>query len=240
MASKITLIHGDCLEVLPTLDAGSVDAVVTDVPYNEVSRPTHGLRNLDKGKADTTPFDATTFLNAAEDVYTGSIYMFCGTEQVSLIRSTLVCMDNSTRVIVWEKTNPSPMNGDHIWLSGIELCVYGKKAGATFNGRCLNTVLRYPVKNKQIHPTEKPISLMEQLILISTSPHDTILDPYMGSGTTGVACVNLDRDFIGIEIDEHYYNIAKERIEQAQRDKAERETQTEIFPTKRPKQEKLL
>ena len=73
-----------------------------------------------------------------------AIYIYCGTEQVSNIRKLLVQNKMSTRLIILEKSNPSPMNGDKIWLSGIECCVYGKFPKATFNLHCKNTVLRYP------------------------------------------------------------------------------------------------
>ena len=107
------------------------------------------------------------------------------------------------------------MNGQYIWLSGVECCVYGKRKGATFNGHCNNTVLRYPCGRNKLHPTQKPLNLIQQLIEISSNKNDIVIDPCMGSGTTGVACVNTDRNFIGIELDPEYYSIAKDRIEDA-------------------------
>lgn len=194
---------------------GSIDLCVTDIPYGEVNRKSNGLRNLDKDKADKTTFILSDFLAEINRIVNGSVYIFCGTEQVSEIRKTLVECGFSTRLIIWEKTNPSPMNGQHIWLSGVECCVYGKRKGATFNGHCNNTVLRYPCGRNKLHPTQKPLELIEKLITMSSNEGDTVFDPCMGSGTTGVACVHTNRNFIGIEIDEGYYNIAKERIENA-------------------------
>lgn len=141
--------------------------------------------------------------------------MFCGINQVSDIRSMMTDCGLSTRLIIWEKSNPSPMNGTKIWLSGIECCVYGKRSNATFNLHCKNTVLKYPCGRNKLHPTQKPIELMEYLIQASSNEGDTVFDPFMGSGSTGVACVNLNRDFIGIELDENYFKIAKQRIEEA-------------------------
>lgn len=139
--------------------------------------------------------------------------MFCGTEQVSAIRATMVEKGLSTRLCIWEKTNPSPMNGQVIWLSGIECCVYGKKKNATFNEHCKNTVFRFPTVKGKLHPTQKPIDLMKYLIEVSSNENDIVLDPFMGSGSTGVACINTNRSFIGIELDKTYFDIAKERIE---------------------------
>ena len=143
------------------------------------------------------------------------IYIYCVTEQVSNIRKLLVQNKMSTRLIIWEKSNPSPMNGDKIWLSGIECCVYGKFPKATFNLHCKNTVLRYPCGRGKIHPTQKPLKMFEDLILASSNEGDTILDPFIGSGTTAIACINTNRNFIGIEKDEHYFNLANERIKNA-------------------------
>ena len=151
-------------------------------------------------------------MNYAELPKAVYIYIYCGTEQVSNIRKLLVQNKLSTRLIIWEKSNPSPMNGDKIWLSGIECCVYGKFPKATFNLHCKNTVLRYPCGRSKIHPTQKPLKMFEDLILASSNEGDIILDPFIGSGTTALASINTRRNFIGIEKDEHYFNLANERI----------------------------
>lgn len=211
---RATLYLGDCRDVLPTL--GKVDAVVTDPPYGEVNRASNGLRNLDKGAADAADFDLPEL--AAMLASKGrSVYVWCGTEQVSELRRAMVVRGLSTRVGVWEKTNPSPMNGQFIWLSSIELCVFGKEAGAPFFGHCASPVWRLPTESDQVHPTQKPVRLMNRLIQASIAPNGTALDPFMGSGTTGVAAVRMGRNFIGIEREEKYFDIACKRIEDAQR-----------------------
>lgn len=115
----------------------------------------------------------------------------------------------------WAKTNPSPMNGEYIWLSGIECCVYGKKKNAVFNEKCKNTILRYPSIQSKLHPTQKSLELIKYLITVSSNEGDTVLDNCMGSGTTGVACVQLNRNFIGMEISPEYFKIAEKRINEA-------------------------
>ena len=131
---------------------------------------------------------------------------------------TMTDCNLSTRLLIWEKTNPSPMNGDKIWLSGIECCVFGKKSGATFNEFCKNVVFRYPSGERNIHPTQKPVTLIRRLILASSNEQDTILDPFMGSGTTAIACIKEHRHFIGFEMNNEYFDKAVRRIkaEQAQ------------------------
>ena len=209
---------GDCLQLMRDIEDNAVDCVLTDIPYNECNRADNGLRNLNKSKADIGDFDLEELTSILCDKTNGSIYMFCGINQVSEIRKTMTTKGLSTRVIVWEKTNPSPMNGDVIWLSGIELCVFGKKKGATYNYHCKNTVLRYPCGSGKVHPTQKPVNLFRELILASTKEGDVILDPFIGSGTTAIAAIRENRHFIGCELDEGYFKIATERIRKAQQE----------------------
>ena len=207
------LYNINCMEFMKDLPNNSVDLILTDIPYGEVNRKSNGLRNLDKHKADEVTFLLSDFLSELNRIIFGSIYIFCGTEQVSEIRGTLIKYGFSTRLIIWEKTNPSPMNGQHIWLSGVECCVYGKRKGAVYNGHCNNTVLRFPCGRNKLHPTQKPLDLIKQLIEFSSNKSGLVIDPCMGSGTTGIACKELERDFIGIELDKEYFEIAKNRIE---------------------------
>lgn len=208
-----TLYCGDARDILPTL--GKVDAVVTDPPYGVVNRDSSGLRNLDKGAADIETHTEQEILDVL--VLGETVYVWCGVEQVSAFRAGLVDRGYSTRLCVWEKTNPSPMNGQYLWLSAIESCVFGKRSGAYFSEFCKAPVFRGPSENKQEHPTQKPAWLMTRLVNASVKHGGTVLDPFMGSGTTGVACMNLGRKFIGVEINERYFDIACERIENAQR-----------------------
>lgn len=207
----VQLYCGDCREILPEL--GKVDAVVTDPPYGVVNRESSGLRSLDKDDADivTVPTDILMRLIVGAP----SVYVWCGTEQISDIRKSLVLAGYSTRLCIWEKSNPSPMNGQFLWLSGIEACVFGKLPKAFFSQFCKNPVFRGPSSENNGHPTPKPVWLMQIQVDASCPKGGTVLDPFLGSGTTGVACVNLKRRFIGIEIDRGYFDIAVKRIEQA-------------------------
>ena len=108
------------------------------------------------------------------------------------------------------------MNGQYIWLSSIEIFAVARKRGADFYRHCKSPVLCYPTEHDKQHPTQKPLALIKELILSCTLEGDTVLDPFMGSGTTGVACVQTGRNFIGIEIDPAYFAIAEKRIAEAQ------------------------
>jgi site-specific DNA-methyltransferase (adenine-specific) len=216
---SVALYCGDCLKVLPTLSG--VDAVVTDPPYNKVNRETGGLRQIDKGGADSLPVDIPQLARELVRLVGGSIYVWCGTEQVSEWRKRFVASGMTTRQGVWEKSNPSPMNGQHLWLSSVELCVFARKSGAVFNRHCASPVWRGPSRRTTEHKTEKPLWLINEQVEASTNEGDSSLDPFMGSGTTGVACVKTVRKFIGIEIDPGYFEIAKKRIQKAISEKAE-------------------
>ena len=206
------IYNEDCLVGMKRIPDGSVDCIVTDIPYNECNRTDNGLRNLDKDKADIGIFDVAMLTENLCEKTKGSIYMFCGFNQVSTIRQSMSQKGLSTRIVVWEKTNPSPMNGNNIWLSGIELCGFGKKSKATFNLHCKNTVLRYPCGVNKIHPTQKPMQLMRYIVNASTKEGDIVLDPFMGSGTTAIACIREKRNYIGFEKSEEYWRKSMERI----------------------------
>ena len=213
---QIKLINGDCFHEMKNISDNSIDLVLTDIPYNEVNRKTTGLRNLDKGIADSPFVDINDLTKHLIRICSGSIYIFCGIGQISQIYNNFIKNDLSVRLCVWEKTNPSPMNGEHIWLSGIECCVFGKKQGAVFNEFCKNTVWKFQTTNtgliRKIHPTIKPLKLMNYIVSVSSNKEDVIFDPFMGSGTVGLVCKNLNRKFIGIEKDEKYFQVAKNRI----------------------------
>ena len=108
------------------------------------------------------------------------------------------------------------MNGGKVWLSGAEFCAIGRQAKATFNRHCEKPIWKYPCGRNKFHPTQKPTELLEYLIESSTNPGDVVLDNCMGSGSTGVACVNTGRNFIGIELDQGYFDIAANRIAAAE------------------------
>lgn len=209
----IKLYHEDCIKVMQSMPDESVDFTLTDIPYNAVSRDSNGLRNLNKEEADILTFDLAEFLKDVYRVTKNSIVIFCGKEQFSTIYSFFANQPGTVRPIIYEKTNPSPMNGQYVYLSGVEMAVWFKKKGAkTFNAHCKNTVFKYPNGSSKLHPTEKNHNLLADLILDNTNENDIVFDPCMGSGSTGLVASRLNRDFIGCEIDDTYFNIAQERL----------------------------
>lgn len=212
MIEKNTIINGDCLQTMEMMPKDSIDLLLTDIPYGGVNRASNGLRNLDKKDADIFTMDMQNLIREMVRVTKGSGYIFCGWEQLSEIVSIIRELGISNRVIVWKKTNPSPMNGQSIWLSGIELAVYFKKKNATYNQHCKNCVVEFPSGRGKVHPTEKPLKLFKHFIEISSNEGDIVFDPFMGSGTTAVASIELGRNYYGCELNPEYCKIIADRI----------------------------
>ena len=213
----VDLRLGDCLELMKDIPDGSVDLVLTDIPYNGVNRKSNGLRTLDKGKADIITFDLLGFMEEIYRVASGTIIVFCGQGQLSEIFKFFLEKQKESkgtvRQIVWRKTNPSPMNGQYIYLSGVEMGVWYKKQGAkTFNARCKNTVFHYPNGRSKLHPTEKNHALLEDLIKDNTNEGQTVFDPCCGSGSHCFVAKNLGRKYIGVELDKSYFDVAVKRL----------------------------
>ena len=206
----------DCLIGMKQMEDNSVSMTLTDIPYGEVNRDSNGLRALDKENADVMTFNLEEFLNEVYRVTDGTVIIFCGQHQLSEIKNYFQDKQNKSkgtvRQLIWMKTNPSPMNGQHIYLSGIENAIWFKKRGGTFNAHCKNTVFQYPCGRSKLHPTEKNHDLLKELISDNSNAEDIIFDPCMGSGTTAIACINTNRNFIGFELDKHYHDIANKRI----------------------------
>lgn len=206
---EATLYLGDCLEILPTL--GKVDAVVTDPPYGikrhrgmgsvgydgfgkgQKRKPHVYMGNWDNERPSKRAF--ALLLSAADKhiVWGGNYF------------SDLLPV--SHKWLWWDKlqTMPSYSDGELAWTSlpGVSIKKF------VYNGSGL-----LATEKDRVHPTQKPVALMEFCLSFIPNAH-LILDPFMGSGTTGVACARLGRSFIGVEIEERYFEIACRRIEQA-------------------------
>ena len=206
------LIRGNCLEVkIP-----KCRLLLTDIPYEEVNRDSNGLRKLDKEKADEKTFEIDIFLDhiyESADIF----IIFCGNEQYSQIYKYFSAKQKlkkgTVRQLIWAKSNPSPMNGEYIYLSGTENAVWFKKAGTgKMNSKCKKNYFIHSTGSSKYHPTEKNHKLLEELILDNTVENDLVVDTCMGSGSTGIVAIKNKRYFVGIELDEKYFEIAKERI----------------------------
>jgi len=220
-----TLYLGDCREILPTL--GKVDAVVTDPPYmlsDSGPGASHFGMSLNKFdgadyKAIVSGFDVAGVFGLLESICQPfNLFCFCSNKQISEIMAYHEGKGRATTLLVWHKVNAAPFaNG--VWRGDIEYCVHAKDSGAVFIGNAQEKkkVSEYPIVQDDAHPTVKPLGLMRKYVGICTTEQQTVLDCFMGSGTTGVAAVQMGRKFIGIEREPKYFDIACKRIEDAQR-----------------------
>ena len=210
------IYNEDCISFMRDMEDESVNLTLTDIPYGEVNRDSNGLRTLDKEAADVMTFDMQEFLTELYRVTKGTIIIFCGKEQLSEIHKFFSDKQKknkgTVRQLIWQKSNPSPMNGQHIYLSGIENAVWFKKRGGTFNAHCKNTVFTYPCGRSKLHPTEKNHDLLKELILDNSNEEDIVFDPCSGSGSHLLVASENGRKWIGTELNEEYFNIAKDRM----------------------------
>lgn len=197
-----TLYLGDCREILPTL--GKVDAVVTDPPYGMEFRSNHRTVRP-KFHAIANDHSADALAWACEIDAAHSKYVFCRWDNLQDV-------PKPRSLVTWIKNNWSmgDLNGEHARQTEVALFYPGK--GHFFPSGRPSDVITAPRTGNEWHPTEKPVQLMWH---VARWTDGTILDPFMGSGTTGVACVKLGRKFVGIEIDQKYFDIACRRIEDA-------------------------
>jgi DNA modification methylase len=220
-----TLYLGDCLEYMKTMPDKSVDAVITDPPYG-INLENHGAFVGDFnviGDSDSTL--ANEIITWVENRNI-TIAVFCSPD--------LPYSGKWNNRLVWHKAGRG-LGGDweRCWLRDWEMILVN--AVRPINKK-ESAILNFHPADCTYHKCEKPVSLMKYLIEQLTNPGETIFDPFMGSGTTGVACVQLGRNFIGCEIDPKYYAIAEKRIKDAA-------AQPQLFTTEKqpqPEQEGLI
>lgn len=226
-----TLYLGDCREILPTL--GRVDAVVTDPPFDS---KTHMGADKRYSDIDFAPLgDAQKLARALVEVSDGWVLAFCAFEQFAEYRDG--AGNAWVRAGIWDKVSNMPqMTGDRPAQGGEGIAIMHRPGRKKWNGGGKAAIWRHLVeRGEKEHPTQKPLSLISDLLGQFTAIGALVLDPFMGSGTTGVACVRLGRRFVGIEIEPRYFDIACRRIEEAYR-------QPRLFaePRQQPKQESFL
>lgn len=213
-----TIIHGDCMDYMKTMPDNSVNLTLTDIPYGSVNRPSNGLRNLNKGLADVLTFELKEFCEEVARVTKGTIIIFCGKPQFSQIYGFFDSLQRrnkgTVRELIWQKSNPSPMNGKYIYLSDTENAVWFKKHGGVFNAYCKGTVFKFPCGRSKLHPTEKNHKLLEELILDNSNEGDLVFDPCAGSGSHCKVARDNGRNYLGIELNDEYYQIAVENLKE--------------------------
>lgn len=230
------LYNTDCKEVLKNIPDKSIDLIVTDPPYdiscvngggsvNRVKHMVNSIKTLEEvniNKSYDIEGMGKEFVRVMKNI---NIYIWCNKTQIpeyfNFYVNKLGCKFD---ILCWHKTNPLPTYNNK-YLSDTEYCLYFRKGSYCNPGNTDNAyenaktywIAPLNTKDKKLwkHPTIKPLEFIKKVIENSSREGETVLDPYMGSGTTGVACKMLERNFIGCEINKEFFVIAQDRIENA-------------------------
>ena len=238
--AMVDLKHGDCLELMKDIPDGSVDLVLTDPPYMIETVGAGIYKQADKQYVKELDgikdgFDEKVLDEICRVVKKINVYFFCSQKQIIPLIDYFVKKKNCNwNILSWHKSNPVPACGNK-YLTDTEFVLFFREKGVKIYGEYETkftyyvTPLNQKDKKQYEHPTIKPIKILQNLIVNSTLKNGVVLDCFMGSGSTGVACVNTNRRFIGIELNDKYFEIAKQRIDAAIRDKENPRTEIEVI-----------
>ena len=231
----IMIINDDCFNYITTIPSNSIDLVLVDPPYlisrssgftnysdgaNDEMKTKYGQLSIDFGDWDKSEIDWNKLFSEYYRVLKkgGTVIFFYDIWKSNEIKEAAeLSKFKQPRVCQWQKTNPVPVNSKLNYLSNaIEYFFTFVKSGKpTFNSEYDNGVYRYPIchgKERSEHPTQKPLSLISDLIKKHSNPGDMVLDTFAGSGTTGHASILTDRKYILVEKEEKYFEIIKNRL----------------------------
>lgn len=234
------LICGECLTELSKIPNESIDLIVTDPPYKITSRGNAGNSggmlqkkiNMQGQVFKHNNIDCSEYASEFYRILKDGSHCYVMTNHINLIHMLNTFTDLRTeeekdngvkpygfhfiKSLIWDKGNKIM---GQFYMSQFEYILFSRKGrGVRINHCGTSDILSIPniklkgIDGKNLHDTEKPVELMKILIDNSSQQNGIVLDPFMGIGSTGIACKELDRQFIGIEIDQQYYNIAQERI----------------------------
>jgi site-specific DNA-methyltransferase (adenine-specific) len=238
---KIDLIRGDCLEKMKKIEDKSIDMILADLPYGTTACKWDTIIPFEPlwEQYKRIIKDNGAIVLTASQPFTSALVMsnldmfryeliWLKTRPSNVLNANKMFMKYHENILVFYNKlptyNPQFENGKAYYKKDVgkrkEGNIYGK-TGEKLGKEHFNDGYRHPLtvikisndNHNSLHPTQKPVALFEYLIKTYTNEGDTVLDNVMGSGTTGIACKNLNRQFIGIELDENYFNIAKKRIE---------------------------
>lgn len=221
----IDLRKGNSVELLKGLESNSIDLLVTDPPYRTISGgnkstkwksgyPTSVLSENDGKIFEHNDINHLDWLKESYRVLTDSSHIYIMTNLLNLFTIQQLAERvgfKTHNLLIWEKNNA---NANRWYMKNCEYVLFMRKGNAkTINNPSSKTVHKFNnIIGNKVHPTEKPVELMQYYIENSSKENDIVLDPFMGSGSTGVACINTNRNFIGMELDDKYFEIAKQRL----------------------------
>lgn len=235
MLERNNIYLGDSYELIKQVADKSIDLIVIDPPYQIDGKPkseeslskttnviTKSINKLNNELMDNHICDGIKeeiFDEFMRIMKVPNIYIWCNRKQIPMyIKYFVLEKGLNFELLVWNKPNVMPLY-NHQYLNDVEYCLYFRGANVCNpkNYDDARTVFKNKVnkidKNAFHHPTCKPVPIIETLIKNSSKENDLVLDCFLGSGTTAVACKNLNRDYIGIEINPKWFNVAKNRLE---------------------------
>lgn len=218
------IFNVDAYEAIKDIPDKSIDCIYTDIPYlidnhgfgksdlgNRMKNKTSDLKGIDKG------IDLSILNEFVRVMKKINIFVWCSKLQIIELLNFFDTNGCRFELLVWKKDNPSP-TCNNIWLPDLEYCLYFREKGVPLNdgyelkSKWYASPINKHDKDLFNHPTIKPLQLVERHIKHATQPNDIVLDPFMGSGTTAVACKNTGRNFIGFEINPKWVQVATDRL----------------------------
>ena len=223
------LINGDCYKKLKTIKDQSIDLILTDPPYDLANYSTGNIKadwrktlNNDIAGWDKDDLDIeflkTEFLRVIKP--TGNIFVFTAYNLLGEWHKAFDPEFDTFQILVWHKTNPPPKLRRAGFLNSCELICYMWNKGHTWNfttQKEMHNFIETPIcmgRERLNHPTQKPLGVLKHILKIASDEGDAVLDPFMGVGSTGATCKEMNRNFIGIEIEKEYFTLAKKRLKE--------------------------
>lgn len=229
--NKYTVVNGDCMNYLSQIPDNSVDLILTDPPYNiaqystgNIDLPGRSALNNDLAEWDLPPIEPAALLDDFKRIIKpdGNVFVFTSYNLIGKWHEAFDSEFDTFQFFVWHKTNPAPKIYKNGFLNSCEMiaCMWNK--GHKWNFSTQNEMhnffespicMRPERLSEPKHPAQKPVKLLEHIIKIASNEGDVIFDPFMGVGSTGVAALENNRKFIGIEIEPDYFAAASTRME---------------------------
>ncbi|MCS6795066.1 MAG: site-specific DNA-methyltransferase [Raineya sp.] len=230
---KFLLQNGDSRDLIKTIPSGSVDLILTDPPYNLGNYSTGNIElkwrkniNNDLAEWDTVAFQPKEWVSEFKRILkpTGNIFAFTSYNLIGKWHEAFDPEFDTFQFMVWHKTNPTPKIFKAGFLNSCELIICCWNKGHTWNflsQKEMHNFIESPIcmgaerLKEPNHPAQKPVKVLKKIIEIASNPNQVVFDPFMGVGSTGVAALQMNRKFIGFELEKTYFEAAKKRIENA-------------------------
>ena len=220
----IELINSDCLDVMEQMvytDGLQVDCIITDPPYGMSFVSSRRKEKYKAIKNDDNLEWLDRFVDASYKLLKNNrhAYFFCSWHHVDKFKQALEKKFNVKNILIWEKNNhgSGDLKGDY--APQYEMIIYCQKGRRELNGHRESNILKFQKTDNELHPTQKPVGLIDFILRKSVNKGELVFDPFAGSGTTGKAAIIEECDFIGIEIDEAFYQVSKDGLLNQQNEK---------------------